>query len=144
MANPDSDFWKDAAGEEMVSLKKNETWVLVDKPEDKKTIGCKWVFKRKPGIVGVEPPRYKGRLVAKGFSQREGVDFQEIFAPLVKHVSIRYILSAVAHFNMELQQMDVKTAFLHRDVESLKVCLRIGRTIILQYFDFSRIRCPHI
>lgn len=113
MEDPYSDLWKEAAGDEMVSLKKNGTWVLVDKPEDQKTIGCKWVFKRKPGIVGVEPPRYKGRLVVKGFFQREGVDFQEIFAPVVKHVSIRYILSAVTHFNMELQKMDVKTAFLH-------------------------------
>ena len=113
MEDPDSDLWKEAASDEMSSLKRNGTWVLVDKPEDQKTIGCKWVFKRKPGIVEVEPPRYKGRLVAKGYSQREGVDFQEIFAPVVKHVSIRYILSAVVHFNMELQQMDVKTAFLH-------------------------------
>lgn len=71
------------------------------------------MFKRKPEIIGIEPPRYKGRLVAKGFSQREGVDFQEIFAPVVKHVSIRFILSAIAHFNVELPQMDVKSAFLH-------------------------------
>ena len=113
MEDPDSDIWREAAGDEMVSIKKNGTWVLVDKPEDQKTIGCKWVLKRKLGILGVEPPRHKGRLVAKGYSQREGVDFQEIFAPVVKHVSIRYILFAVVHFNMELQQMDVKTAFLH-------------------------------
>ena len=51
--------------------------------------------------------------MAKGYSQKEGVDYQEIFSPVVKHVSIRAILSTVAHFDMELQQMDVKTAFLH-------------------------------
>lgn len=113
MDDPDSDFWTEAAGDEMISLKKNGTWVLVDRPKGQKTIGCKWVFKRKAGITGVKPPRYKGRLVAKGYSQKEGIDFQEIFAPVVKHVSIRYILSAVAHFDMELHQMDVKTAFLH-------------------------------
>ena len=119
MEDPDSDQktigckWREAAGDKMVSLKKNGTWVLVDKPEDQKTIGCKWMFKRKPGILGVDPPRHKGRLVGKSYSQQEGVDFQEIFAPVVKHVSIRYILSTVVHFNMELQQMDVKTAFLH-------------------------------
>jgi len=52
-------------------------------------------------------------LVAKGFTQKEGVDYTEIFSPVVKHVSITYILSMVAHFSMELQQMDVNTAFLH-------------------------------
>lgn len=69
MEDPNSDFWKEVVGEEMMSLKKNGTWILVDKPEDQKTIGCKWMFKRNPEINGVEPPRYKGRLVAKGFSK---------------------------------------------------------------------------
>jgi len=97
----------------MVSLKKNHTWDLVDRPAKKRVIGCKWVFKRKIGIPGVERPRHKSRLVAKGYSQREGIDFQEIFSPVVKHITIRLMLSAVAHFNLELEQMDVKTAFLH-------------------------------
>lgn len=80
-------------------------------------MGCKWVFKRKDGIPGVEPARYKARLVAKDFTRREGVDFNEIFSLVVKHTSIRVLLSLVAHFNMELEQMDVKTAFLHGDLE---------------------------
>ena len=61
----------------------------------------------------MEDSRYKGRLVAKDYAQKEGVDFQEIFSPVTKHVSIRFMLSMVVHFDMELQQMDVKTAFLH-------------------------------
>lgn len=69
----------------------------------------------------MEPPRHKARLVAKGYSQKEGVDYQEIFAPVVKHVSIRFILSAVTHFDMELQQMDVKTAFLHGNLDEFIV-----------------------
>jgi len=92
---------------------KNKTWSLVDRDEKQKPIGCKWVFKRKPRIVGVEGLRFKARVVAKGYSQKEGVDYQEIFSPVVKHVSIRFLLSIVAHLDMELQQMDVKTANLH-------------------------------
>lgn len=121
MMDPDSDMWYNAAWEEMTSLEANETWELIDRPKDQKAIGCRWIFKRKAGIAGVEPPRYKGRLVAKGYSQKEGVDYQEIFAPVVKHVSIRYMLSAVAFHNMELQQMDVKTAFLHGNLDEFIV-----------------------
>ena len=59
--------------------------------------------------------------MAKGYSQQEGIDYQEIFAPVVKHVSIRFMLSAVMHFDMELQQMDVKTAFLHGNLDEFIV-----------------------
>ncbi|KAG7633109.1 Reverse transcriptase RNA-dependent DNA polymerase [Arabidopsis suecica] len=115
--DPEWDKWNEAMKEEMMSMRKNQTWDLVDKPEGIKIIGCRWIFTRKAGIPGVEAPRYKARLVAKGFTQKEGIDYTEIFSPVVKHVSIRYILSMVAHFNMELQQMDVKTAFLHGFLE---------------------------
>ena len=113
MLSPESKLWRGSTDEEMVSLIKNHTWDLVERPVKKKVIGCKWVFKRKVGIPGVERPRHKSRLVAKGYSQREGIDFQEIFSPVVKHVTIRLMMSAVAHFNLELEQMDVKTSFLH-------------------------------
>nr|AAC62132.1 copia-like retroelement pol polyprotein [Arabidopsis thaliana] len=111
----DSDYkmWLKAVDEEIESLLKNNTWVLVNRDQFQKPIGCKWVFKRKSGIVGVEKPRFKARLVVKGYSQKEGIDYQEIFSPVVKHVSIRLLLSMVTHCDMELQQMDVKTAFLH-------------------------------
>lgn len=82
-----------------------------------------WVFKRKKGIPRVEPARYKSKLVAKGFTQRDGVDFNEIFSPVVKHSSIRISLSIVAHFEMELEQMDVKTTFLHGNLEE-KILMR--------------------
>ena len=68
MRSKDRDLWNAASEDEMVSLDKNETWDLVQRPEKKRVIGCKWVYKKKPGIPGVEPPRYKGRLVAKGYS----------------------------------------------------------------------------
>lgn len=119
MQDADYVFWKEAADEEIQSLDKNHTWDLVDRPEKQKVIGCKWVFKRKLGIPGVEQPRFKARLVAKGYSQREGIDFQEIFSPVVKHVSIRLMLSAVSHFDLELEQLDVKTAFLHGSLDEI-------------------------
>lgn len=117
MQDNDSEKWKCAAQEEYDSLIKNGTWNLVDKPEGKKLIGCRWLFKIKAGIPGVESKRYKARVVAKGYSQKEGVDYNEIFAPVVKHVSIRILLSVVVEGDLELEQMDVKTVFLHGDLE---------------------------
>lgn len=65
----------------------------------------------------MEDPRYKSRLVAKGYTHVEGVDFNEIFSPVVKHVSIRIIMSYVVNFDVELEQMDVKTVFLHGNLD---------------------------
>lgn len=68
-------------------------------------------------MPGVEKPRYKARLVAKGFTQKEGLDYNEIFSPVVKQTSIRVVMALVAQYNLELQQMDVTTAFLPGDLE---------------------------
>ncbi|CAM8944240.1 unnamed protein product [Rhodiola kirilowii] len=99
--------------EEMDSLIKNNTWELVDRPKGQRLVGSKWIFKRKEGIPGVEKPRLKARLVAKGFTQKEGIDFTKIFSPVVKHKSIRVMLAIVAKYGLYLEQLDVKTAFLH-------------------------------
>jgi len=80
-------------------------------------VGCKWIFKRKPGLSEKEAIRYKARLVAKGFSQKEGVDFNKIFSPMVRHTSIRVLLAIVANQDLELEQHDVKIAFLHGRLE---------------------------
>jgi len=109
--------WVKAMKEEMNSLYKNQTWELVPKPKDKSLVGCKWIYKVKEGTSGNEPIRFKARLVAKGFTQKEGVDYNEIFSPVVKYTTIRVMLALVAHFNWELEQLDVKTAFLHGDLE---------------------------
>lgn len=109
--------WNGGMDEEMGSLDKNKTWFLCDLPKGEKAIGSRWLYKLKPGIPGVEDPRHKARLVAKGYSQREGVDYQEIFAPVVKHVSIRLMLSIVVDKDLELEKLDVKTTFLHGKID---------------------------
>ncbi|KAG8485659.1 hypothetical protein CXB51_018846 [Gossypium anomalum] len=81
------------------------------------TVRCKWMFKKKEGTLGVEEPRYKARLVAKGYSQIPGADFTDEFSPVVKYSSIRALLGIVAMHDLELKQSDVKTAFLHRELE---------------------------
>lgn len=109
--------WKKAMGEEIQSLIKNGTWKLVQKPIRKRMVGCKWIFKFKEGIPKVEPPRFKARLVAQGYTQVEGIDYNEIFSHVVKHVSIRLLLSIVVNFDLELEQLDVKTAFLYGNLD---------------------------
>lgn len=87
----------------MDSHKKNKTWDLIDKPDKVKLVGCKWIFKIKPGVSGIEDERYTGRLVAKGYSQTKGIDYNEIFFPVVKHVSIRFMLSVALNLDFELE-----------------------------------------
>ncbi|KAJ9548963.1 hypothetical protein OSB04_021506 [Centaurea solstitialis] len=113
----DSEKWIVAMHDEMESLQKNGSWELALLPKGKKAVKSKWLFKKKEGIPDIEPPRYKARLVAKGFSQIPGIDFTDIFSPVVKHSSIRALLSIVALHDLELEQLDVKTAFLHGELE---------------------------
>ncbi|GJS48325.1 retrovirus-related pol polyprotein from transposon TNT 1-94 [Tanacetum coccineum] len=103
--------------EEMQSLQKNQTWELTNLPEGKKAIGCKWVYAKKEGFPSQDDVRYKARLVAKGYAQKEGIDYNEVFSPVVKYSSIRILLALVARLDLELVHMDVKTAFLHGDLE---------------------------
>jgi len=112
----ESGSWAGAMEEEMQSLKKSKTWKLAQLPKGKKAIGCKWVFAKKEGFPDKEDVRYKARLVAKGYAQKKGIDYNEVFSPVVKHSSIRILLALVAQLNLELAQLDVKTAFLHGDL----------------------------
>jgi hypothetical protein len=84
----DSSKWLVAMNDEFESLQKNGTWKLVELPEGKKPLKCKWIYEKKEGISGVEPARFKARLVVKGFEQREGIDFNEVFSPVVRLTSI--------------------------------------------------------
>lgn len=108
--------WEAAMQDEMESLYKNGIWILTKLPNGKKAIGCKWVYAKKEGSQ-MNQVRYKARLVAKGYAQKEGIDYNEVFSPVVKHSSIRILLALVAQYDLDLVQLDVKTAFLHGDLE---------------------------
>ena len=96
--------------EKMQSLEKNCTWEVVPLPKQKKVVRCKWIFKRKEDLSPNEPSRFKARLVAKCFSQILGVDYNDVFSSVVKHSSIRTFFGIVAMHDLELEQLDVKTA----------------------------------
>jgi hypothetical protein len=116
MKRPDSKLWEEAAQSEYNSIQAAGTWTLVLLPPDRKAIKSKWVFKIKRLSDG-SIDRYKARLVAKGFAQEEGIDYLETFAPVAKFCSIRALLSLTAYYDLELHQMDVKTAFLNGDLD---------------------------
>ena len=107
--------WEKSMQEEMDSLQQNQTWDLVKLPKGKRALQNKWVYRLKEEEGGKR--RHKARLVAKGFAQKQGIDFNEIFSPVVKMNSIRTILSLVAVQDLHLEQMDVKTTFLHGELE---------------------------
>ena len=97
---------------ELESLKSNEVWTLTDLPQGKKIVGSKWVYKRKTWVDG-SVTWYKARLVAQGFSQKFGCDYDETFSPVVRAESIRALLALATQEDMHLHQMDVQTAFLN-------------------------------
>jgi len=97
-------------------MQDNDVWDLVELPENVKPIGCKWIFKTKRDSKG-NVERYKTRLVAKGFTQKEGIDYKETFSPVSSKDSFRTIMTVIAHYDSELHQMDVKTVFLNGDIE---------------------------
>jgi len=88
----------------------------VEFPEGCKRVGCKWVFKTKRDSQG-NIECYKARLVAKDFTQKDGIDYKEIFLPVSRKDSFRIIMTLIAHYDLELHQMDVKIVFLNKDLE---------------------------
>ena len=97
-------------------LHKNSTWELVHLPASKRILPCKWIYKLKV-IDNSSKPRYKARLVAKGFRQQEGVNFEEIFSPIVKMTTLHMMLGLATKENLELVLLDVKTTFLHGELD---------------------------
>ncbi|KAL0421930.1 UNVERIFIED_CONTAM: Retrovirus-related Pol polyprotein from transposon TNT 1-94 [Sesamum latifolium] len=116
VTSPNANEWITAMKEEMSSMAKNNVWELVDLPAGRKTIGNKWVLKvKRKADESID--KFKARLVAKGYTQREGIDYEETFSPVVRFASVRLILAIVAHLDLELFQMDVKTAFLNGELD---------------------------
>ena len=111
--------WLDAMHEELNNFERNKVWKLVERPKEcRNVIGTKWIFKNKQDANGIVV-RNKARLVAQGYSQVEGIDYGETFAPVARLESIRILLAYATHHNFKLQQMDVKSAFLNGPLKEL-------------------------
>jgi len=111
--NPD---WEKAMENEIQSIEKNGTWALTELPAGHRPIGLKWVFKLKKNAEG-EVLKHKARLVAKGYVQKQGVDYEEVFAPVARLDTVKLLLALAANRGWEVHHLDVKTAFLNGELE---------------------------
>ena len=124
MMSPYSTKWLEAMKSEMRSMYKNKVWTLIDLPKDRRVIEIKWIFKRKTDVDS-SVTIYKAKIVAKGFWQVQGIDYNETFSPVAMLKSVQIMLAIVAFYNYEIWQMDVKSAFLKGFVDpksANKVC----------------------
>jgi hypothetical protein len=112
MNHASKDQWIQAAKDEHESLLVNKTWTLVEPPLDRHILKGRWVFKYKRGSTGTIL-RYKARWVVKGYEQQQGVDYADTFASVVKPMSYKALFAIAASLDLEIEQMDVKTAFLY-------------------------------
>jgi len=116
MADSHKAEWVKAMQEEIKSLHENHTYDLVELPKGRKALKNKWMC-RLTNEENNPRPTYKAHLVVKGFNQKKGVDFEEIFSPVVKMSSIQVVLSLVVSLDLEIEQLDIKIAFLHGDLQ---------------------------
>ena len=116
MSSPEASYWKEAINSEIESIMQNHTWELVDLPPGTKPLGYKWIFKKKMKADG-SIDKYKARLVVKGYRQKEGLDYFDTYSPVTRITSIRMLIAFASLNNLEIHQMDVKTAFLNGDLE---------------------------
>ena len=117
MFSNDLSKWLIVMKQEMESLAKNEIQDIVEAPKKKKIVGCKQIFKRNEDPSNGVDPIYKARVIAKGYSQIEGFDFNEVFSPTVKHSSTRSLLALLVMEDRELHQLEVKMTFLHGELK---------------------------
>ena len=115
VSSPESESWKAAMDDEVNSLKENDTYDLVKLPSDKKCIGGRWVYAVKSGPDNEDV--FKARYVAKGFTQREGIDYSDTFAPTAKFTTIRVYMQLAVELDLVIHQMDVKTAYLNAPID---------------------------
>ncbi|KAF0727995.1 hypothetical protein Ae201684_014101 [Aphanomyces euteiches] len=115
-ASPEKHEWNKATDAEYNSLMQHNTWTLCELPPDRKPIGCRWIFTKKYTADGTLSC-YKARLVAQGFTQVAGVDYTEVFAPVIRTSSIRFLFALAAMSSMQICHMDVQTAFLNGNLQ---------------------------
>ena len=116
LTGPQKKQWEVAINDELQSLVANNVWELAEAPKGVNIVSCKWVFKIKRLLNG-QIDRYKARLVARGFSQKYGIDYYETFAPVVRMESLRILLAIATKEDLEIHQMDVITAYLAGDLK---------------------------
>nr|GFC43414.1 copia protein [Tanacetum cinerariifolium] len=102
--------------EELLQFKMQKVWILVDLPHGKRAIGTKWVYKYKKDERGIVV-RNKARLVAQGHTQEEGIDYEEVFAPVARIEAIGFFLAYASFMGFTMYQMDVKSTFLYGTIE---------------------------
>jgi hypothetical protein len=108
--------WKDSMLKEYRSIIKNNVWDIVSRPKDKSMVSSKWIYKIKHAADG-SVEKFKARFVARGFTQKEGINYEETFSPVVRYTSIQAIISLASVLGWKLHQMDVKTTFLNGKIE---------------------------
>lgn len=115
------EVWKEAMEAEINSIEKNKTWELTELPKGHIAIGLKWVYKVKRD-ANDNGTKHKARLVAKGYVQQQGIDYEEIFAPVTRLETLIFLLAFVAKNEWQIHHLDVKFAFLNGDLEENGVC----------------------
>ena len=115
MRTQEAHFWQQAMNKEITCLTEKGTWILVDLPPGRKTIKNRWVYVTKLDTPGKDP--YRARLVAKGFTQEAGIDYEETFAPVARLDSLRLLLSLGAVYDWEIHQIDIKSAYLNGNLD---------------------------
>jgi hypothetical protein len=126
---PDSELWHEAMVREMEAHLENGTWELVKLPHGRKAIGSKWVFKVKRNPDGTVKC-YKAHLVAKGFGQRPGVNFDEMFAPTTKWAALHAILTLATLKNLELESIDISNTYLNSELHKVNVYMQQPRILL--------------
>jgi hypothetical protein len=142
--SPDEHLWLEAIQKELQSMEKHQVWTKLESPPAKKPISSKWVFKikrREDGSIA----KYKARLCVRGFTQQDGIDYHETFSPVLKHTSLRILLSIAAKEDMEIEQSDVETAFLLSPLEEeLYMTLPDGTAVKLNKSIYGLKQAPRV
>jgi len=115
LKGPDREQWLEAIRDELQCFDDNDAWELTDAPKDSTIVKCRWVLCKK--YDNESKVRFRARLVAKGFSQKPGVDYTETFSPVVRHTTLRLLFSLSVQFDLDVTHLDVKTAFLNGNLE---------------------------